>query len=147
MWYQSKIMMTHYDYNGSLTREFTNSYIILPQFYAEKPDSVCQLFFWHDPIKFGNLQSDMFCAMCRWSKNNWHIYPTYQTYQILWETIMHHYLRFGVEETKHVDTLQMDQRSRKWASALLRGPRGICNDGCVQDAFCAITISSQILAS
>ena len=33
--YQSKIIMTHYDYNDSLTLEFTNSYIILPQFYTD----------------------------------------------------------------------------------------------------------------
>ena len=33
-------------------------------------------------------------------KNNWHTYPTYQTYEILRETIMNHYLRYGVEETK-----------------------------------------------
>ena len=54
-------------------------------------------------IKFGNSQSDMFCNV-QMVKNNWHIYPTYQTYQILRETIMHHYLRFGVEETKRDDT-------------------------------------------
>jgi len=33
--YQSKIIMMHYNYNDSLTLEFTNSYMILPQFYAD----------------------------------------------------------------------------------------------------------------
>ena len=32
---QSKIVMKHYDYNDSLTLEFTNPYVILPQFYAD----------------------------------------------------------------------------------------------------------------
>ena len=33
--YKSKIIMKHYNYHDSLTLEFTNFYIILPQFYAD----------------------------------------------------------------------------------------------------------------